>query len=116
MDARVDISGPPEVADAGRAVNDLADQIDSLLTDEREAAADLPHRLRTPLTALQLQADSIRSDLDRARLSPAVPCLPQEVHEVLASARSPRPTRERPVSACPAQTRRARGAFWPEPP
>src|SRR3546814_18089948 len=99
MDARVDISGPPEVADAGRAVNDLADQIDSLLADEREAAADLSHRLRTPLTALQLQADSIRSDADRALISDAVLGLTQEVNEVIAAARRPRPRRERTAPA-----------------
>src|SRR3546814_21141748 len=97
MVARVDISGPPEVADAGRALNDLADQIDSLLADEREAAADPSHRLRTPLTALQLQADSIRSDEDRARLSDAVRGLTQEVIEASAPPTGP-PTRTSRVS------------------
>src|SRR3546814_16918675 len=86
--------------------------LDSLLADEREAAADLSHRLRTPLTALQLQADSIRSDEDRARISDAVRGLTQEVNEVIAAARRPRPPRERPASADLAQVARARLAFW----
>src|SRR3546814_15039349 len=86
--------------------------LDSLLADEREAAADLSHRLRTPLTALQLQADSIRSDEDRARISDAVRGLTQAVNEVIAAARRPRPLRERTASAAPAQVVRARLAFW----
>ena len=38
----------------GSALNLLADRIDELIVADREAVADLSHRLRTPLTALRL--------------------------------------------------------------
>jgi signal transduction histidine kinase len=49
------VPGPtPELADAARALNRLADRIDELRAAERERVADLSHRLRTPLTGLRL--------------------------------------------------------------
>ena len=41
------------------AVNRLAGRIGELLAAEREAAANLAHRLRTPLTALRLDAEAL---------------------------------------------------------
>ncbi len=51
LTARVEPDGPEEVKAVGHEFNRLAGQIDRLLLLEREAAADLSHRLRTPLTA-----------------------------------------------------------------
>ena len=59
LSARTTPAGPPEVREVGTAVNSLAGRIGELLTEEREAAADLAHRLRTPLTALRLDAESL---------------------------------------------------------
>src|ERR671910_737840 len=57
-DARA-VPGPtPELADAARALNRLADRIDELRAAERERVADLSHRLRTPLTGLRLDAET----------------------------------------------------------
>jgi len=59
LDARVEPAGPPEIADAGAAFNHLAGRLGDLVTAERESLADLSHRLRTPLTALRLQAEGL---------------------------------------------------------
>jgi len=64
LDARVDIAGPPEIRRVGTAFNRLAAQIGTLLQLERETAADLSHRLRTPLTGARLNADAL-PDSDR---------------------------------------------------
>ncbi len=55
--ARVTPAGPAEVREVGTAVNQLAGRIGELLAAEREGAADLAHRLRTPLTALRLDVE-----------------------------------------------------------
>jgi signal transduction histidine kinase len=57
LETRVEPAGPPEVAELGRSFNLLAARIGELLEAEREAAADLSHRLRTPLTALRLDIE-----------------------------------------------------------
>ncbi len=59
LDSRVVPSGPPEVAEVGEAFNLLASRLETLLREERESVADLSHRLRTPLTALRLQAETL---------------------------------------------------------
>jgi len=64
LDARVEVAGPPEVRRVGTAFNRLATQIGALLQLERETAADLSHRLRTPLTGARLNADAL-PDSDR---------------------------------------------------
>ncbi len=67
LDARTAPAGPPEVAEVGEALNNLAGRLEGLLVAEREAVADLSHRLRTPLAALRLQAETVR-DREVARL------------------------------------------------
>jgi signal transduction histidine kinase len=110
LDARADGDGPPEVAHVAGAVNDLADQIQGLLAAEREAAADLSHRLRTPLTALQLQFDSVRDEDDRARLADSVRQLTDEVSAVIDAARRERPETRRTCDLADVVDRRI--AFW----
>jgi signal transduction histidine kinase len=59
---RVDPSGPRELAEAGHAFNKMADRLVLSRTTERELVADLSHRLRTPLTALRLDAEALDPD------------------------------------------------------
>lgn len=107
VQARVDVSGPPEIADVGTALNVLADRISELLAAERERVADLSHRLRTPLTALRLGAEgqgspSLVADVDR---------LEAEISELIRSAR--RPLHEGVVLRCDlAAVAQDRATFW----
>ena len=59
LDARVEPGGPDEVREVGAALNRLAARISELLAREREEVADLSHRLRTPVTALRLDVESL---------------------------------------------------------
>lgn len=59
IDARVHPSGPRELAEAGLAFNRMAERMGQSRTNERELVADLSHRLRTPLTVLRLDAESL---------------------------------------------------------
>ena len=68
LTARVSPSGPAEVAESARAFNQLAERLTDLLVAERERVADLSHRLRTPLAALRLQAESTTDPDQRAAL------------------------------------------------
>jgi len=85
--ARVSPAGPPEVAEVGVAVNGLADRVGVLLAAEREAAADLSHQLRTPLTALRLDAEGLPSAKDRLRIASDVDRLEQVVTRVIQESR-----------------------------
>jgi len=67
LDVRVPERGPREVMALAAALNQLAARVEKLLAAERDAVADLAHRLRTPVTALRLDADSI-SDAEVAEL------------------------------------------------
>ncbi len=87
LQARVSPAGPPEVAEVGIAINGLADRVGVLLASEREAAADLSHQLRTPLTALRLDAEGLPSAEDRHRLARDVDRLEQVVTRVIQESR-----------------------------
>jgi signal transduction histidine kinase len=114
MGARVSPAGPPEVAEVGRAVNGLADRIGDLLAAEREAAADMSHQLRTPLTVLRLDAESLASTEDRQRITGDVDRLEQVVTRAIRESRSStRATGRGRQGACDlGKVVRDRAAFW----
>ncbi len=68
VQARVEPSGPEEIATVGYGLNKLASRIEGLLQDERETAANLSHRLRTPLAAASLSADAVEDPEIREQL------------------------------------------------
>jgi signal transduction histidine kinase len=110
LSARATPDGPPEVREVGVALNRLAGRIDELLVAEREAAADLAHRLRTPLTALRLDAEGL-PPAERGRIIDDVDALNRTVDAVIAEAR--RPVREGLGTGCDAAAVVAdRVAFW----
>ena len=84
-DARAQPGPTPELAAAARALNLLADRIDELRAAERERVADLSHRLRTPLTALRLDAEASGDP----ELVAGVDRLEAAVSELIHSARRP---------------------------
>lgn len=89
LEARVTPSGPPEVQEVANELNDLADRIVRLLRMEREAAADLSHRLRTPLTAVRLDAEALPPGPGAQRLLDDLDELERTVDYVIREARRP---------------------------
>jgi signal transduction histidine kinase len=88
MGVRVRPSGPLELVEAGQAFNSMADRVQALLRSERELIADLSHRLRTPLTALRLEAEPLAGPAaDRVRHS--IDSLEMEVDSIIRAARQP---------------------------
>ena len=111
LDARVDPAGPPEVVEVGLAFNRLGSRIRNLIAEERESVADLSHRLRTPLTALRLDAGAVVDHELAARLAEDLDDLERTVDHVIHEAR--RPVREGPgVVADVAEIVRQRLRFW----
>ncbi|HEY7049211.1 MAG TPA: HAMP domain-containing sensor histidine kinase [Jatrophihabitantaceae bacterium] len=109
--ARAPTDGPREVAEVGTALNRLADRIDELIADERETVADLSHRLRTPLTALRLDAEALRSPDEAERIGGHVTALERTLTAVIRAAR--RPQREGRLPSCDATAVVAeRVAYW----
>jgi signal transduction histidine kinase len=111
LSVRVEPEGPPEVAQVARAFNRLGSRMGELLAAERELVADLSHRLRTPLTALRLDAESIADPDDSRRMTEGLDELEQAVNAVILQAR--RPVREGLGARSDAgEVARARVAFW----
>ncbi len=87
LEARAEPGGPPEVRSVALALNHLAGRIGDLLTAERESVADLSHRLRTPLTGLRLDVESLRDPEEAARVGARVDALERAVNAVITDAR-----------------------------
>lgn len=88
MDARAPTTGPREVAEVASALNHLAGRIDELISQERETVADLSHQLRTPLTALRLEAERLAPQ-DAERIGERVSVLERTLTNVIHAARRP---------------------------
>jgi signal transduction histidine kinase len=109
--ARAPVDGPREVVEVGVAMNRLAQRIRELLDDEREQVADLSHRLRTPVAAVKLAAESLPVSPEATRLTEHVDALERSVGDVIREAR--RGVREQPAPACDVVTVvERRVAFW----
>jgi signal transduction histidine kinase len=87
LTARAHPTGPPELREVAGALNHLAGRIQELLHDERERVADLSHRLRTPLTSLRLEAESLADAGDTARINAQVDALERVVTGLIRQAR-----------------------------
>ncbi|MFJ5553602.1 ATP-binding protein [Streptomyces sp. NPDC093225] len=118
LGTRVPEEGPAELRSAAVAFNSMADQVVGLLANERELAADLSHRLRTPLTVLRLNAASLGEGPAADQTRSAVEQLEREVDTIIRTAREQRP-QTGPVgvagagAGCDAsEVIRERMAFW----
>ncbi|MDQ0777044.1 signal transduction histidine kinase [Streptomyces aurantiacus] len=91
LGVRVPEEGPTELRLAAVAFNSMADQVVQLLVNERELAADLSHRLRTPLTVLRLNAASLGEGPAAEQTRAAVAQLEREVDTIIRTARDAKP-------------------------
>ncbi|MGK5739662.1 HAMP domain-containing sensor histidine kinase [Micromonospora sp. URMC 103] len=124
---RVEPSGPRELAEAGHAFNRMAESLVAARADERELVADLSHRLRTPLTALRLDAEALESDdtsigtfseaeLDRRRgirrIRQAIVTLEGEVDVLIKTTRKAVTHDTGPATCDVSEVVRDRMVFW----
>ncbi|HZG04829.1 MAG TPA: HAMP domain-containing sensor histidine kinase [Streptomyces sp.] len=113
---RVPEEGPAELRWAAAAFNSMADQVAQLLANERELAADLSHRLRTPLTVLRLNTASLGDGDAAEQTREAVAQLEREVDHIIRTAREQRtqpPGTPGAGAVCDAsEVIRERMAFW----
>lgn len=111
LDARARVTEPPEVAAVASTLYTLAARIRRLLAAEREAAADLSHRLRTPLTALRLDVEALPPSPTADRLAEDVDELERAVDAVITESR--RATQEHVAQPLRLDVLvRDRAAFW----
>ncbi|GAA2621211.1 HAMP domain-containing sensor histidine kinase [Dactylosporangium fulvum] len=89
LDVRINPQGPRELAEASFALNVMADRLIALLSNERELVADLSHRLRTPLTALRLDAETLDDGQDAERIRDAIAALEIEIDKLIRAMREP---------------------------
>ncbi|MEU2157810.1 HAMP domain-containing sensor histidine kinase [Streptomyces sp. NPDC019396] len=115
LGARVPEEGPTELRSAAVAFNAMADQVVQLLANERELAADLSHRLRTPLTVLRLNAASLGEGAAAEQTRSAVAQLEREVDTIIRTAREAKPQTQAtsPGAGCDvSEVVRERMEFW----
>lgn len=110
LETRVEPTDPGEIRETGEAFNYLAERLDTLLAEERESAADLSHRLRTPLTSLRLQAEALGDPRERETMVGQVDRLEHAMNQVidLARSRAAQGPAESDVEAVVSE----RAAFW----
>lgn len=109
--APVTVTGPSEIQQLGQALNRLVDRVEVLLARERAQVADLSHRLRTPVTALQLRIESLPPSSDRDRLAADLDELRATTDQIVREAR--RSEREGLMPrAASVDVLAARARFW----
>jgi signal transduction histidine kinase len=111
LDARSRVKGSVEIVEVSRALDTLAVRIGDLLRAEREYAADLSHSLRTPLTALRLDAELLSDEAESQRIMAAVDDLETAVTFVIADTRRDRRSPDE-RGADLTDVLRERIAFW----
>ncbi len=112
FEARAVPAGTAETQELGVALNRLADRITELLAAERAAVGDLSHRLRTPVTALRLDVETVDDPDVAERLQEHVEHLQRAIDAIVRAAR--RPVRSAMHHTCDATAMvRERADFWP---
>ncbi|MEU5207649.1 HAMP domain-containing sensor histidine kinase [Streptomyces sp. NPDC020742] len=115
LGVRVPEDGPKELRLAASSFNAMADQVVQLLANERELAADLSHRLRTPLTVLRLNAASLGDTPAAEQTRAAVAQLEREVDQIIRTAREQKAQTRQAAAAAgcdAAEVIRERMDFW----
>ena len=111
LGARAEPTGTDETRELAEALNGLADRITELLAAERAAIGEMAHRLRTPITALRLDAEAVSDPELAARLGDHLTEVQRAVDTIVKEAR--RGVRDDLVVDCNAtQVVRERVVFW----
>ena len=101
LNARIRVHGPRDLVILGESINAIGERVQGLLTKEREMAADVSHRLRTPLTALRLDTETL-TGAEGVRIRDAIAALEQDVDAIIRDVRpqEPAPGRGEAERAC----------------
>ncbi|HEY7224428.1 MAG TPA: HAMP domain-containing sensor histidine kinase [Micromonosporaceae bacterium] len=111
LGARAADYGPAEVRRVSSGLNRLARRITELLAQERSTAADLSHRLRTPLTVLRIDLDAVADGATRARLVTDLDNVDHMLDDIIRD--TERPARPASTASCDAAAVvRDRVRFW----
>lgn len=89
LSARAAVDGTEETQELARALNGLAERTTELLAAERAVVGDLSHRLRTPVTALRLDAETVPDEALQARLQSHIAVLQRTIDAIVREARRP---------------------------
>ncbi len=100
LSARARVRGTEETRELARALNGLAERTTELLATERAAVGDLAHRLRTPVTALRLDAEAVADPSLADRLQEHIGVLQRTIDSIVDEAR--RPVRQDLAARCDA--------------
>ena len=84
---RLEPQGPEELQEAAIAFNAMASRVNGLLEAERDLAADLSHRLRTPLTALLLACRALENGSVEEQMRASVRQLEDEIDGIIRRTR-----------------------------
>lgn len=109
LTSRVMPDGPPEIVAVGVRFNELAGRIGTMLELERRNAADLSHRLRTPLTAMRLDIERVDTEEDRERLRASLDELERTVTHIIDEAKR---TMRQPARSDIVTVLEERLSFW----
>jgi len=110
LSARSTADGPAELAALGHSFNVMAERLSGMITAERVMSADLPHRLRTPLTALRMNAAALGPGRAADDTRTAIDRLEQQVDLIIRAARRPGPEEQPGCDA--AKVLADRFGFW----
>ncbi|HEX5117360.1 MAG TPA: HAMP domain-containing sensor histidine kinase [Pseudonocardiaceae bacterium] len=107
---RVPPSKAAEITQLIGTLNQISRHVEELIASERDFVADLSHRLRTPLTALRLDSESIGDGPVARRVRHAVAALEADVDDLIRTAA--KATRVTAASCDVVKVVQDRMAFW----
>jgi signal transduction histidine kinase len=111
LNARIRVYGPRDLVILGESINAIGERVQGLLTKEREMAADVSHRLRTPLTALRLDTEPLPG-AEGERIRDAITALEQDVDAIIRDVRPHEPAPETERACDLSEAVLDRMGFW----
>lgn len=111
LNARIRVHGPPDLVLLGESINAIGERVQELLAKEREMAADVSHRLRTPLTALRLDTELVPGE-EGERIRGAIAALERDVDDIIRDVRPHEPVPEAERACDLSEAVADRMGFW----